>query len=315
LRIFFAVDVHGSTLVWRKWVRAYEVYRVDALILAGDLTGKVLVPIIRQADNTWTASYFGRRWVLRSEEEVRDFESRLENAGAYFLRVTREEFEDLRSNPSKVERVMVEHMRNRLRTWLELLVSRVDTRKVLTVVMPGNDDDYAIDEVIRSFEDRGVVYPLDRVFELEGHEVISSPYVNPTPWRTPRELEERELEKHLRELIEGLRDPQNAIFNFHCPPYNTHLDLAPKLTKDLRPVVIAGMVQYEHVGSRAVRRVIESYQPVLGLHGHIHESGGVDRLGRTIVLNPGSEYSEGVLRGYIVEVDRGGVRNYWRVEG
>jgi Icc-related predicted phosphoesterase len=192
LRIFFAVDVHGSTLVWRKWVRAYEVYRVDALILAGDLTGKVLVPIIRQADNTWTASYFGRRWVLRSEEEVRDFESRLENAGAYFLRVTREEFEDLRSNPSKVERVMVEHMRNRLRTWLELLVSRVDTRKVLTVVMPGNDDDYAIDEVIRSFEDRGVVYPLDRVFELEGHELISSPYVNPTPWRTPRELEERD---------------------------------------------------------------------------------------------------------------------------
>jgi Icc-related predicted phosphoesterase len=315
LRIFFVVDVHGSTLVWRKWVRAYEVYRVDALILAGDLTGKVLVPIIRQADNTWTASYFGRRWVLRSEEEVRDFESRLENAGAYFLRVTREGFEDLRSNPSKVERVMVEHMRNRLRTWLELLVSRVDTRKVLAVVMPGNDDDYAIDEVIRSFEDRGVVYPLDRVFELEGHKVISSPYVNPTPWRTPRELEERELEKHLRKLIEGLRDPRNAIFNFHCPPYNTHLDLAPKLTKDLRPVVIAGMVQYEHVGSRAVRRVIESYQPVLGLHGHIHESGGVDRLGRTIVLNPGSGYSEGVLRGYIVEVDRGGVRNYWRVEG
>ncbi len=115
--------------------------------------------------------------------------------------------------------------------------------------------------------------------------------------------------------MERLNKPDNAIFNFHCPPHNTHLDLAPKLDKSLRPVVIAGMVQYEHVGSRAVRRVIEEYQPILGLHGHIHESGGVDKIGRTIVLNPSSEYSEGVLRGYIIELDREGVKNYWRVEG
>jgi Icc-related predicted phosphoesterase len=315
LKLFFAVDVHGSTLVWRKWIKAHEVYKVDALILAGDLTGKVLVPIIKQPDNTWTATYFGRKWILRSEGEIRDLENRLENAGAYFTRVTREEFEDLKNNPAKVERLMIEHMRSRLRTWLELLVTHVETRSIPTIVMPGNDDEYAIDDVIKSFEDRGIIYPLDKVFEIEGHEVISSPYVNPTPWKTPRELEEKELEKHLRKLIGKIKNPENAVFNFHCPPHNTHLDLAPKLTKDLKPVMIAGMVQYEHVGSRAVRKVIEEYQPVLGLHGHIHESCGADRLGKTIVLNPGSEYSEGVLRGYIVEIDRTGVKNYWRVEG
>jgi len=315
LRLFFATDVHGSTIVWRKWIRACEVYKTNALILAGDLTGKVLIPIIKQKDNMWTASYFGRKWTLKSENEIRDFESKLEGAGAYYVRVTKEEFEDLKKNPGRVEQLMITLMRERLKSWLELLVKNVNTREVLTVVMPGNDDEYAIDEIIKSFEDQGVIYPLDKVFEIEGHEVISSPYVNPTPWKTPRELEEPELEKHLRSLISKISKPENAIFNFHCPPYNTHLDLAPKLTKDLRPVVVAGMVQYEHVGSKAVRKIIEEYQPILGLHGHIHESGGVDRIKKTIVLNPGSEYSEGVLRGYIVEIDREGVKNYWRVEG
>jgi len=315
MRIFFSVDVHGSTLVWRKWVRAYDVYRVDTLVLAGDLTGKVLVPIIKQSDGVWTATYFGRRWVLKSEGEVRDFEERLEGSGAYFVRVTKEEFEELRSNPKKVEELMVKLMCDRLRSWLKFLVTHVDTKKVLTIVMPGNDDEYVIDDVIKEFEDEGIIYPVDKVLELDDLEVISSPYVNPTPWRTPRELEEKDLERHLRKLVSSLRRPEKAVLNLHCPPHNTHIDLAPKLTKDLRPIVVAGFVQYEHVGSRAVRKVIEEYQPLLGLHGHIHESGGADRIGRTVVLNPGSEYGEGVLRGYIVEVLDGGLKNYWRVEG
>lgn len=314
-RIFFAVDVHGSTLVWRKWIGVPEVYKANVLILAGDLTGKVLVPIIKQPDGTYTASYFGRRWVLKTEAEVKEMEEKLENAGAYYIRVTREEFEDLKANPQKVDKIMSELMRERLRKWLEMLLQKIDTREIMTIVMPGNDDDLSIDEVIKGFEDKGVIYPLDKVIEIEGYEVISSPYVNPTPWNTYREMDEKQLEKHLRSLIKRLSKPENAIFNFHCPPYNTHLDLAPKLDKNLRPVVIAGMVQYEHVGSKAVRKVIEEYQPILGLHGHIHESAGVDRIGKTIVLNPGSEYSEGVLRGYIIEVDREGVKNYWRVEG
>jgi Icc-related predicted phosphoesterase len=197
-RIFFAVDVHGSTLVWRKWIGVPEVYKANVLILAGDLTGKVLVPIIKQPDGTYTASYFGRRWVLKTEAEIREMEEKLENAGAYYIRVTREEFEDLKANPQKVDKIMSELMRERLRKWLEMLVQKINTREIMTIVMPGNDDDLSIDEVIKSFEDKGVIYPLDKVIEIEGHEVISSPYVNPTPWNTYREMDERQLEKHLR---------------------------------------------------------------------------------------------------------------------
>ncbi|MEL9908556.1 MAG: phosphoesterase [Desulfurococcus sp.] len=314
-KIFFSVDVHGSSIVWRKWIRAVEMYNVNVLILAGDLTGKVLVPIIKHSDGSWTTRYFGKKWMFKTEGEVREFEDRLEGAGVYYVRVDEKELEELKNNPKLVEEVMNEKISERLRTWLDLLTSRVDTRSVTTIVMPGNDDELFIDDIIRGYEDKGIIYPLDKVLEIEGHEVISSPYVNPTPWKTPREMDEKNLEKHLENLVSKLRNTSSSIFNFHPPPFNTHIDLAPKLTRDLRPMVVAGQVQYEHVGSKAVRKIIEKYQPLIGMHGHIHESGGMDKIGRTIIINPGSEYSEGVLRGFIVEVDREKLVNYWRIEG
>ena len=70
------------------------------------------------------------------------------------------------------------------------------------------------------------------------------------------------------------------------------------------------------VGSSAVRASIEAHQPLLALHGHIHESRGQVRLGRTVSLNPGSEYAEGVLRGVIVTLSRRkGLRGYQLVSG
>jgi Icc-related predicted phosphoesterase len=314
-RIFFAVDVHGSTLVWRKWIRAAEEFKANVLILAGDLTGKVLVPIIKRSDGTWTARYFGSRWVLKSENEVKSFEERLEGAGAYYVRVNERELEELKNNPEKVNKLIIEKMTERLDKWLSLLVEKINTKEITTIVMPGNDDELVIDDVIKRYSDRGVIYPLEKIIEIGGVEVVSSPYVNPTPWKTPREMDEKDLEKHLEKLISKLKDPGKSIFNFHPPPYDTKLDLAPKLTKDLKVVTIAGVPQYEHVGSKAVRKMHEKYQPIIGLHGHIHESSGFDYIGKTVVVNPGSEYSEGVLRGYIVELDGPKLINYYKVEG
>jgi len=314
-RIFFSVDVHGSTLVWRKWLTAAEMHKVDVLILAGDLTGKALIPIIKQKDGTWRATYFGRKWILKNEEEIKEFEEKLEGSGPYYVRITEEELKEMQENPKKVEETMNQKMVERLRKWLDLLLEHVDVKKTMVIVMPGNDDEFIIDDVIKEYEDRGVIYPLDKILEIEGHEMISSAYVNPTPWNTPREMKERELLKHLERLIKKMSDPHNGIFNFHCPPYGTHLDLAPKLTKDLRPVVVGGMVEYQHVGSKSVLKVIKKYQPILGLHGHIHESASIEKIGRTLVVNPGSEYGEGVLKAYVIEVNKKGVGNYWRLEG
>lgn len=315
VRLFFSVDVHGSTLVWRKWIKVPELYKVNVLIFAGDLTGKALIPIIMQSDGTWRSTYFGAKWKFKSEGEVKNYEEKLENTGVYFIRVTESEFEALKADQRRVINLIEEKMIERLRSWIMLLVSTIDVKKVKVLVMPGNDDEFIVDPIIKEFEDRGVIYPLDKVLEFEGHEMISESYVNRTPWNTPREMDEEELERYIEKLINKLSEARNAIFNFHCPPYGTRLDLAPKLTKDLKPVFIAGSVVYENVGSKAIRRSMERHQPMLGLHGHIHESHAVDKIGKTICINPGSEYGEGILRGYIIELTKEGVKNYWRVEG
>ncbi|RSN76894.1 MAG: phosphoesterase [Thermoproteota archaeon] len=314
-RLFFSVDVHGSTGLWRKWLSVPSFHKTDVLMLLGDLTGKMIVPLIRQPDGTYILRYWRREFHLKTEEEIREAEERLENSGLYPMRMDPEMVEHLKENPSEVEKLIKENILERIRKWMDLILEKVDLKKTEVYVMPGNDDIEEVDDIIKSYEDRGIKWPLGNVVEIEGHEMISCEYVNPTPWNTPRELPEPELKKHLKSLIEKLSNPSNSIFNFHCPPYNTKLDLAPQLDKKLKPVTVGGQVKFVHVGSKAVRELELEYQPVLGLHGHIHESGALDKLGKTMIINPGSEYEAGVLRGYIIEIDKEGVKNYYRVEG
>ena len=288
---------------------------MQTLILSGDLTGKVLVPIIKQKNGDFRSSYFGQTWNLKTEDEIKDFERKLENAGAYSLRCGPELVEELKLDEKKVEETMRGLMIERIKDWLNLLLAKVDTKKIQTIVMPGNDDDLAIDKAIQAFETQGIIYPLDKVVMIEDYEMVSLDYVTPTPWDTPRETDERGLKRMAEEKILKIKDMKKAIFNFHDPPINTKIDLAPKLGKDMR--LIAGLdgVKFVHVGSKAIREVIEKYQPLLGLHGHIHESSGFEYIGKTLCLNPGSEYGEGLLRGYIIELKDGKVENYWKIQG
>ena len=69
------------------------------------------------------------------------------------------------------------------------------------------------------------------------------------------------------------------------------------------------------VGSRAVREFIEQHQPIVSLHGHIHESRGAVRIGRTVAINPGSTYGEGVLDGAIIDIEDGEVVSHQLVSG
>jgi uncharacterized protein len=60
-----------------------------------------------------------------------------------------------------------------------------------------------------------------------------------------------------------------------------------------------------------VREVIEEARPLLSLHGHIHESRGAVRLGKTLSINPGSSYEQGMLQGAVVDLDgRGKIKHY-----
>lgn len=316
VRIYFATDVHGSNHVWRKWLSVPSFHKADILILAGDLTGKAIVPIVKQPDNTYSSRIFGREWKLKDEKEVEEMEKRISFTGYYPLVCTTEDTSELARDKRKLADLFQDMIGNRVKEWMGLLVEKVDTKKTTVIVMPGNDDDFLIDPIIKSYEDKGIIYPLNKVVNLcYDFEMISMDFTNPTPWDTPRECSEGELEKKLRTEFARVQDYSKTICNFHCPPFGTRLDLAPKLTKDLMPVYVLGKVVMVHVGSQAVKKAEKKFQPMLGLHGHIHESYASDYVGKTLVVNPGSEYTEGILRGFIIDLNEKGIERWWKVEG
>jgi len=315
MRCYFSTDVHGSTRVWRKWLNAPAVYKAQVLILAGDLTGKAVVPIFDKGGR-YETEFLGTKYTVKSKNELEKIEEMIAAIGYYSKVMTEEEAREISSNPKKMEDLFKEVIVNRMRKWLDLLIEKVNTKEVVTIVMPGNDDEFWVDDVIKEYSDRGVIYPLDKIVELPyGFEIVSNDYVNPTPWNTPREADEGKLEKMLKKKVNKVRNMEKALFNFHAPPYNTKLDLAPKLDKNMKIVYVGGKPEMVHVGSKAVRKVEEECQPLMGLHGHIHESYASDKIGKTVVVNPGSEYTEGILRGFIIELDKNGLKNYWKVEG
>ena len=152
-------------------------------------------------------------------------------------------------------------------------------------------------------------------FDVRGHEMISCGYSNRTPWDSPRELDEDMLYVKIRALAEQLESPRTAIFNLHVPPYDSGLDTAIELDDELRPVLTGGRPHEIPVGSTAVRQLIEEYQPALALHGHIHESRGITRIGTTVAINPGSDYSGGRIDGCVVDLADDGVKSFQLVSG
>jgi Icc-related predicted phosphoesterase len=181
-------------------------------------------------------------------------------------------------------------------------------------MLPGNDDDPRCGEIISS--SKSVKNPDGQVVNIDGvHEMISSGASNATPWKTPGEFTEDELEVMFEKMISSVSNLRNLILNLHVPPYDSGLDVAPKLNEQLQPVLVGGEFMRIPVGSTAVRKIVEKHQPKLGLFGHIHESGGDVFIGKTLCVNPGSEYSEGILRGYVVDLDEKSIKQFYRVEG
>ncbi len=317
-RIFHSVDAHGSNIVWKKYLNAATAYKADVVLLCGDLTGKAIVPVVKVKENDWFINPFGKEERFCSAEKLKERLNILENQGYYTFETTREEIAELQNNPKKVDNLFAELMKERLEQWLELAEERIQ-KNVKIVVMPGNDDIMEIGEVIKAHEDR-IIYPLDKVVYLDDkHPMISCEYVNPTPWETPREAKEQDLMKMLEKQLRKVdtSEQKNLICNFHAPPYDTMLDLAPKLDKNLNVVMrFDGSPEMEHVGSKSVRTFIEQYQPKIGLHGHIHEAAADQRIRRTLVVNPGSDYQACVLRGYVIDFSSSDEDvKAWRVEG
>jgi len=311
-RILFSTDVHGSSKCFRKFINAAPVYRADVLVLGGDITGKAIQTIVRQPGGRWRCSFIGSQYDVEDGAELESLERLIEDHGYYPYRAEPGEVEALEA-AGQVESLFTAMMETRLNTWFALADERLRPTGVPLFLMLGNDDPAQL----RSLLDAAPwgTHAEGRIVEIDGHEMISWGYSNITPWHSHREQTEEQLATTLRELASGLKDPERAIVNVHVPPFGTQLDDAPVLDADLRVIQSMGQVKFAPVGSTAVRDFELEVQPMLGLHGHIHESAGIRRLGRTIAINPGSDYSTGALHGALVTLKDGKVAAHQLVRG
>ncbi len=301
LRIYFATDVHGSERCFRKFLAAAKIYEADALVLGGDIAGKGLVPVTAE-DGTLSATVRGEPVTLPASEQERLY-AEINQLGFYPVQMEPDEIAALEEDPVAVERLFREEIVAQIERWCDLASERLDPR-VRCVITPGNDDPIEIDAVLQEAE--RIECPEAELCELGPVVLASLGDVTPTPWNTEREYSEEELGNRIAAMMDQIPAGQPSVINFHCPPYGSGLDTAPELDETLKPVVRGGRPSFVSVGSHAVRDAIRRYEPVVGLHGHIHESRGAQKIGKTLCLNPGSDYTADLLRGAVVDIAQDG---------
>jgi uncharacterized protein len=311
-RVFFVTDIHGSDLCFRKFLNAGKFYGATHLIVGGDITGKSLVPI-RAAKDHWVAHFANRDWDCSTKGDLAELVQAIRDVGQYPYVGEQDEIAALEEEEHRAPaftRAVVEGMER----WMSLADERLEGTGIQCYVTPGNDDFWEIDPVIDA--SKTVQFVEGRCVHInDRHEMVTTGYSNFTPWKTERELSEQDLGARLETLWAGVEDPSNALAVIHVPPVGTVLDVAPELGPELNLKMESGGLKMTHVGSSAVRSWIEDKQPLCGLFGHVHESKGAEELGRTICLNPGSEYTSGVLAGALIVLEDARVTSYQFVTG
>ncbi len=309
--LFFATDIHGSDICWNKFLNAGKFYSADVLILGGDMTGKAIVPFIHQGGDKYRMTLLQQDFDISSPEELQDMIKRVRSRGYYPYMTNPDEIAELSKDPDRIYQLFISEALKVVGQWMEIAAKKLDGTGLKVYVCPGNDDRFEVDDILRA--SKHVTLAEGQVNDIQGHEMIASGWANPTPWHTYREEDESGLAKRYEAMTSQLKNPATAIFNIHVPPHKSNLDEAPELDENLRPKY-AGQA-LKAVGSTALRKSIEKFQPLLGLHGHIHEGRGVSRIGKTLCINPGSMYEQGVLQGAIVKLGKNKVENYVLTQG
>ncbi len=302
--VYFVSDLHGSSLCFRKFVNSTQVYKPTVLILGGDVAGKAIQSIVRGPGGRWHCTFVGAKYDLPEGPELADLERLIADHGYYPYRAEPGELEALEADGA-LDHLFLRLMRERLAEWLDIADTRLRPKGIPLYLMLGNDDPVELGEMLDQapwgVHCEGKVVMLD-----DEHEMISWGYANPTPWHTYREQDEQHLAAAYAIMADKLQRPERAVFNLHPPPYGTQLDEAPALDENLRVQATLGQIRYVPVGSTAVREIELERQPLAGLHGHIHEASGIRRLGKrkTLVVNPGSDYSTGALNGALISLNK-----------
>lgn len=302
--MLFVSDLHGSDKAFFKLTNAAPLYKASIVVIGGDIAGKTLTPMF-EGTNGFEAEIVGTKKLAKSKEEVEALDKEIRFQGNYPYKTTVAEWNELMKDEKKMMQVFEQVIAESVSRWCTIAEERLKPKSIRFVVNKGNDDP---ETLRRAIETSGYVeYPDEKVTDIDGfHEMISLGYSNPTPWNLPGDITEEELSRKLEKVCSGVKRMEGCVFNIHVPPIGTHLDVAPLLNPDLSlKLSPGGEPEMGHVGSTAVKAGIEKHQPLIGLHGHIHESRGYTKIGRTHCFNPGSEYNIGVLKGVLLDLDNG----------
>jgi uncharacterized protein len=273
----------------------------------------MLVAIVEQGGGKHRVRIAGTDRVITADE-LPQMRKLIADSGYYPYETTPDEVATLEGDRGAVDRLFQAKMTETLERWLSIAEERLAGTDIQVYLGPANDDPPFIDAVLAG--GGRVQNPEGRAVELPGGwRMISCGWSNPTPWDSPRELPEDQLLERIEGEVARLESMDRAIFNLHVPPKDSQLDKAALLKPDLSPVIEGGAPVVAGVGSMAVRTAIERHQPPLALHGHIHESRGTVSIGRTLCINPGSEYGDGILRGAIVTLSERGVVRHQLLAG
>jgi len=308
-RIWFFTDFHGSDRCFRKFLNLVKHRnRPNVLILGGDITGKQLVPIVEDPHGNIRAT-FGYHEIRVPASELSKVKQKISDHGYYPYECADHVLKQLRTDGESLEAIFEKLVRERLQKWVKLADSRLPPHDVCQVlVSAGNDDPLFTDEILDT--SARLIRPEGRVIDLPCDlKLISTGYCNETPWDCPRDVTELQLAQRIAKMTAHLKagDTGRLLFNLHCPPKDTALDLADKIDRHTMRRVAGpkGPIQ-EHVGSTAVRNAIENWQPIASLHGHIHQVYAKDHIGKTICFNPGSDYRSGHLQGAFLQITKAG---------
>jgi Icc-related predicted phosphoesterase len=317
--LFYATDLHGSERTFRKFINAGKFYNAHVLVMGGDIIGKMAIPIIKEASGRYRATLQGNVEHLETEADLKGLLERIGTLGFYSKTMDEDEFRQLQADRPRVDALFHDLARQRLEAWVDLAETRLAGTGIRCYITGGNDDYPDVLEALRREGTQSIFACEGKVVQVDDdHTMASMGFSSPTPWKTPREIPDEQLGTMIEEMATQVSDPSHCIFNFHDPPVDSTLDTCPELdwsTDPPTPIVKAGQLVMHPAGSQSVRRAIETHQPMLGLHGHIHESPAAVKIGQTLCINPGSEYAEGMLRGALLNLSDGNVESYQLTRG
>ena len=149
-RVFFATDLHGSEVCWKKFLNAAKFYGAEVLICGGDMTGKAIVPIVSE-DGQYSYVLGGEALTVTADQ-VGEVEGHIRRRGYYPLQMSAERLHELDSDPAKRAECFQEVMLEGVERWMKMAADKLRGTGVRIFVSPGNDDEMEVDDVIRRAE-------------------------------------------------------------------------------------------------------------------------------------------------------------------